>query len=688
MVTAPTLLGEHLQPFMDLSFPDNDGMFQQDNASSHRAADVQDWFEDRSGELQRMEWPAHPPDMNPIEHLWDVVEKRRVIDGRTALSFVRRGDDRVDAHVSVAPSVPTLLGLKSLQPGCHLNLGEWIASVPHGMLVRVDSCTHVIDKSVVRSERGIAAGGDYSGGLAPIHNTEMKQQPTPPAHASKMASLTNNAVTNQRLRLTQAAYSSSAHAFNTDLSQSNTAVNVTLWLTRRPATKLSPTPSSQSDARPVPIATSSQSEIDYVKELRRHFVSLCLVSLDRRMNKVMMRMAMLILHKAEEYTTGIQVDLKQGFQKCSFDREQPIREVAVALLPPALQYARSFRLCDDEGWSIGEEADIAINRPDDSLVSPGEACRASSSPALGHFSHLNQMSSFVSPTSCRTHLFVITAARGKLIAGGEGRMLSYPRYRLYYLISTSRLNGAACYDIRGVAGPCMSRGRAEAATARDSTYLLRYTDDVTSILPTTPAHASNMAVLASATCYKQHSHLGEPGSNPGGVVPVFSHVGMVAHDAAGRWVSRFPRPCIPAMLHTHLTSTSSALKTSMLRVVHILFAGRLGGIPPAKLESLFRYYPSQPVLAEKQSNVRTRRLAVRSQRDPSTSSLVYGLDGEDLCRQRYKPRRVAILVTVRPEFSACAVPGLQGGHKQAKPAALVKLPLVRGVGRSGAPGRP
>ncbi|KAJ8878618.1 hypothetical protein PR048_019199 [Dryococelus australis] len=49
------------------------------------------------------------------------------------------------------------------------------------------------------------------------------------------------------------------------------------------------------------------------------------VSPDRRVNEVMRHMAMLILHKAEEYTTYIQIDLKQGFQKCSFYREQPIK---------------------------------------------------------------------------------------------------------------------------------------------------------------------------------------------------------------------------------------------------------------------------------------------------------------------------------------------------------------------------
>ncbi|KAJ8880576.1 hypothetical protein PR048_017046 [Dryococelus australis] len=60
-------------------------------------------------------------------------------------------------------------------------------------------------------------------------------------------------------------------------------------------------------------------------------------------------------------------------------------------------------------------------------------------------------------------------------------------------------------------------------------------------------------------------HLGEPVSIPGGVFPGFSHVGIV--QLVGSFfsgISCFPRPCIP-LLHTHLTSPSSALKTQMLK---------------------------------------------------------------------------------------------------------------------------
>ncbi|KAJ8880209.1 hypothetical protein PR048_016675 [Dryococelus australis] len=51
-------------------------------------------------------------------------------------------------------------------------------------------------------------------------------------------------------------------------------------------------------------------------------------------------------------------------------------------------------------------------------------------------------------------------------------------------------------------------------------------------------------------------HPGEPGSIPGGVALGFSYVGIVQDDTAGRRVfsgiSRFPRPCILMLLHTHL----------------------------------------------------------------------------------------------------------------------------------------
>ncbi|KAJ8883279.1 hypothetical protein PR048_015122 [Dryococelus australis] len=53
------------------------------------------------------------------------------------------------------------------------------------------------------------------------------------------------------------------------------------------------------------------------------------------------------------------------------------------------------------------------------------------------------------------------------------------------------------------------------------------------------------------------THLGESGSIPDGAAPGFSYVGIMLDDATGRQVfsgiSRFPLPCIPALIHTQLT---------------------------------------------------------------------------------------------------------------------------------------
>ncbi|KAJ8883803.1 hypothetical protein PR048_015658 [Dryococelus australis] len=57
------------------------------------------------------------------------------------------------------------------------------------------------------------------------------------------------------------------------------------------------------------------------------------------------------------------------------------------------------------------------------------------------------------------------------------------------------------------------------------------------------------------------SHLGAPGSIPGGVTTGFSHVGIVSDDALVSGFSMgmfsFARPCSLSLLHTHLASSSS-----------------------------------------------------------------------------------------------------------------------------------
>ncbi|KAJ8894983.1 hypothetical protein PR048_000291 [Dryococelus australis] len=77
--------------------------------------------------------------------------------------------------------------------------------------------------------------------------------------------------------------------------------------------------------------------------------------LDRRMNKVMRPMAMLILRKAEEYTTCIQADHKQGFQKCSVYCEQAINYVRTGEIPLNHEISSSTRETWGNSTQLGAE---------------------------------------------------------------------------------------------------------------------------------------------------------------------------------------------------------------------------------------------------------------------------------------------------------------------------------------------
>lgn len=111
------LLENNLVPSLELlKTDDNDWYFQKDGAPCHTANSVKAWFKEKT--LRPLEWPPKSPDLNAIEHLWVIIDKKLAQDPPKTLAELESAITKAWNEISTAEVVNLIESMPKRVEAC------------------------------------------------------------------------------------------------------------------------------------------------------------------------------------------------------------------------------------------------------------------------------------------------------------------------------------------------------------------------------------------------------------------------------------------------------------------------------------------------------------------------------------------------------------------------------------------